>query len=196
MKKAHALIIGSMLLCGSFALQVPAQASGLDVPCTHYDDMTLEDFLLEDFMLTQGGPPEGKRPEGHMKRPPRGDGPGEFDDRWQDKREKMQERIERMPPEQQEQARQRIEEMQQKREALREELESLPPEERKARMEELREQFESEHAQRREKLKQKFEERWDHASEEERASFCENARSRCADGGEKACAFAARACGE
>jgi hypothetical protein len=86
----------------------------------------------------------------------------------------------------------------QSREQLREELMKLPPEQREQKMEELRAEFKANAAERREK----FDARWNKASPEERAKFCEKVKARCAaaqqdevNGGAFACRIAEKRCG-
>ncbi len=109
-------------------------------------------------------------------------------------RARMSERIRSLPPEQQEKARARMQEMQQEREQIRQELQALDPSERPARMEEIRQEMEQRKQERRQRYKKHFEERWENATTEERASFCEAAKSRCGDGGARACSMVSDKC--
>jgi len=174
MIRTRILAVAGILLCGFF-LVPDAQASGLAAWPVGQAVFDARDLVF----IQHDGQGSDK-----MRRPDRAE-----------KRQKMKERIESLPPEQQEEARRRLQEMQEKRRKLAEELKNLPPEEREARMAALREQFREQREKQREEFRQKFQERWEDASAEERAEFCDNARERCEnDGKKKACAFAEKAC--
>jgi predicted nuclease with TOPRIM domain len=114
----------------------------------------------------------------------------------QERRAKMEERIDGLPPEEQEAMRAKMQERKAKMDDVRAELESLPPEERKARMKEIREEMKAGQAERQGEFQKRFEERWDTASEAERAAFCDKAAGRCDDGGKKACETVRSRCSE
>ena len=73
----------------------------------------------------------------------------------------------------------RSRELRQRRETVRRELMALPPEQRKARMDEIRARIEAERAEKKERYQQAFQQRWDGATTEERAHFCDYARENC-----------------
>lgn len=113
-----------------------------------------------------------------------------------ERRARMRERIEQMPPAQKEEALRRFQDMQDRRQELRQELESLPPDQRAQRIEQLRQEMETKKTERRERFQETFQSRWENASDEERDAFCRNARDRCgAEGNYQACAFVQQACG-
>jgi hypothetical protein len=67
------------------------------------------------------------------------------------------------------------------REKLKQELMSLSPEERQQRIKDIREK----HRGKMEQGKQKFEQRWQNATSEERAQLCVKLQQRCTQGGKK-----------
>jgi FtsZ-interacting cell division protein ZipA len=67
------------------------------------------------------------------------------------------------------------------REKLKQELMSLSPEERQQRIKEIREK----HRGKMQQGKQKFEQRWQNATSEERAQLCVKLQQRCEQGGKK-----------
>lgn len=109
-------------------------------------------------------------------------------------RNRLEERLESLPPEQRAEARQHYEEIEEKRRLLRAELESLPPEERAARMEELRAQFSAMKEEHHADFQERFRARWENATDDERRAFCANARSHCAEGHRRSCAMAKGHC--
>lgn len=183
-------MVAGLLLGGAFSPQtVHANPAG-GFHAYHADFETLSDFLPvqgddgaapSDDVTDDSGMAEKKYRERHGKN-------------MEEKRARMMERIEKMPPEEREQALKEMEEMKARKEAIRKELESLPPEERDARMKELKEEFQQKREARREEFHEKFQERWNGASEEEKAEFCGNAKQRCAEGGNHACEFAKNSC--
>ncbi|GEM_PF-2852203 len=172
------LIIFAVLLFCGVLIPPRAEAAGLSQSAPGY-----EFAMVADYFLLAGH--DGER-----------GGNGKQGGNRQEKHERMQERIEQMPPEQREEAQRRLDEMEAKHRRIKEELEALPPEERKARMEELREEFNEAGEDRKEEFREKFRQKWDSASPDERADFCGNARARCAEGGSHACEFVQKSCGE
>lgn len=171
MTKTKSILAASLLLCSvSFAPVAGATSS---------ERLPVVEKSLSDFLPVQG---EENPPREEMRK------------NWEEKRAKMMERIEQLPPEQRAEALKKFEEMKARKEALRAELEALPPEERQARMEELRAEWKEKREARREEFREKFEERWNNASPEEQAEFCANAAQRCEEGGNHACEFAAKSC--
>jgi hypothetical protein len=111
-----------------------------------------------------------------------------------EKRAKMEERISKLPPEKQEEARKRMAEFEAKRKQMHDELMALPPEEREARMKEMSKEF---FEKNREKHTEKFKERWDKASDEDKAAFCAKAKDHCTGGDDEPylCQQSATVCG-
>ena len=106
--------------------------------------------------------------------------------------DKLRARLKDLPPEEREA---KIREFEERRDAIKQELMSLPPDQRQARMEELRAQYRKKHAASQEERMKHFQERWDNATDEERARFCKNAAEKCAGGGQPACDIAKSVCG-
>lgn len=182
MKKTILLAVGLCLLGFYFVSDARAMAWDAQWLCEQ-ELLSLDDFLIE--IESEGGgqmpPPQRAGKQKHR----------ESAGKWQ----KLEEKINSLPPEQQEEARNKLKEMKQKKEAIRKELDALPPQERKARMEELKAEHESLRAEKREAFRSKFRERWDQSSDKERSAFCAGARERCAEGGQqKACDLAKNAC--
>jgi len=175
-KSSFVIVMAGALLCGGAPVS-KAQASVIGlIPA--YDGGGERHGVLQVK--------DEKRQNGHQDT---SEGAGE------NHRDRIEDRLESIPPEQREEARRKFEEIRQKRQNLQTELESLSPEERKARMEELRSEFGEQNEEQREAFRQKFREQWESASDEERRSFCDNARERCAQGGGRsACATAEENC--
>lgn len=111
-----------------------------------------------------------------------------------ERKARMQERIEKMPPEKQAEARAKMEEFEARRAAVKQELMALPPEEREARMKELQNDMKAKYGAAHE---DRFQKRWDNASADDRAAFCERAATECGgDDKPRLCAKATEICGQ
>jgi hypothetical protein len=82
-----------------------------------------------------------------------------------------------------------------KRQELKEQLMKLPPEQRRAKIDELKQQMSADKAQKLQQRKDEFQNKWNNASPEQRAQFCNNVKQKCAEGGKKfACEIAQSKC--
>lgn len=71
----------------------------------------------------------------------------------------------------------------------------LPPDQRRAKIEEMKKNMSANKAERLKQRKDEFQAKWDKASPEDRAKFCDNVKQKCANGGKKyACDIAEGKC--
>lgn len=175
--------LAAVLLCSAAVPAAHAAANGFTPGSFQLaaDDSATDDSSLNDMFKGDRGGERGEKWKAEMEKM-KDMSPEEREAHKQelmaDKKKKMEERISQLPPEQQDEARKRMEEFEAKRKAMHDELMALPPEERAKRMKEMGQQMRGQNdGKRMERMK----ENWGKASPEEKQAFCARVSGRCAD---------------